>query len=73
MGEHLTYYTSAMKGANVIFDLGRPQSIKKMVYTPHTDGNFIYQGDEYELYYQNGAHGWVVVRSKNGSRGSVGL
>ena len=63
-GEHLTYYTSAMKGANVIFDLGRPQSIKKMVYTPHTDGNFIYQGDEYELYYQNGAHGWVSLGRK---------
>lgn len=60
-GDHLTYYTAALKGTNVIFDLGRPQPIKKMVYTPHTDGNFIYQGDVYELYYQNGTQGWVSL------------
>ncbi len=30
-----------MKGVNVIFDLGRPQLIKKLVYTLHTDGNLM--------------------------------
>lgn len=31
---------------------------------PHTDGNFIYKGEEYELYYQKGIQGWASLGRK---------
>ena len=63
-GDYLTFYWTWMRGANIVFDLGRPQQIKKMVCMPHTDGNFIYKGEEYELYYQKGIQGWVSLGRK---------
>lgn len=38
--------------------------IKKIVYVPRNDENFISMGHEYELFYQNGPDGWVSLGRK---------
>lgn len=54
----LTYYISEEKGGFVIFDLGTDNPIDQIVYMPRNDDNFVRQGDFYELFYNNGKHGW---------------
>lgn len=57
----LTFVTALGKGGSITFDLGRPVVIDRIVYMPRSDDNFIRPGDIYELYYQGGEKGWILL------------
>lgn len=57
-GNILTYYLSQDTNAFIIYDLGKPENIQKLVYVPRNDDNFIRVGYTYKLFYQNGTQGW---------------
>ncbi len=63
-GDYLTYFMSKQKRGYVTLDLSEPQFIKKIVYIPRNDENFVRIGDEYELFYQKGRKGWVSLGRK---------
>lgn len=55
----LTYYQPKEPGAHTVtFDLGSAYRLSRMLFVPHNDGNYIEPGDEYELFYHDGARGW---------------
>ena len=55
----LTYYQPKEPGAHIVtFDLGSAYRLSRMLFVPHNDGNYIEPGDEYELFYHDGARGW---------------
>ena len=60
----LTYFTSPENGGKITFDLGKEVTIDRIVYMPRNDDNFIRIGDVYELYYQAGKKGWVLLGRK---------
>lgn len=47
-------------------DLGRPTELSRVSYLSRNDGNFIVEGNEYELFYWDG--GWKSLGSQTGSR-----
>ena len=58
-GNVLTTYQAKEEGNQVLtFDLGGHYRLGSMLFVPHNDGNYIEVGDEYELFYHNGAEGW---------------
>jgi len=58
-GDVLSYYEAAEEGEQTLsFDLKNEYRIGKVVFIPRNDDNFIYPGDEYELFYQDGINGW---------------
>ena len=63
-GNYLTYFLSDKKGGYAVLDLGQPEWIRKLVYVPRNDENFISIGDIYELFYQDGASGWKSLGRK---------
>lgn len=60
-GDWLTFYYSAGGGDSIVFDLQRPHVIRKLLFVPRNDDNFITPGNRYELFYQNGIEGWVSL------------
>lgn len=60
-GNELTYFLSQEMHGYVIFDLGKQEHIKKLIYIPRNDDNFIHIGDTYELFYQDGIKGWASL------------
>lgn len=46
-----SFYYKEFCGGWAGLDFGKPQKVKKAVYTPRNDINFIYKGDVYELFY----------------------
>ena len=38
--------------------MGELKKIRKIVFNPRNDDNFVWPGDEYELFYNDGAAGW---------------
>lgn len=57
----LTFITSSGKGGSITFDLGSSVVLDRIVYMPRNDDNFIRPSDIYELYYQAGEKGWVLL------------
>ena len=58
-GDVLTTYQAKGAGNRVLtFDLGGHYRLGEMLYVAHNDGNYIEAGDEYELFYHDGAAGW---------------
>lgn len=57
-GDILSYFQAADSSASIIYDLGKPINIGKIVFFPRNDDNFVWPGDEYELFYQDGINGW---------------
>lgn len=58
-GDILSFYQSKeQEGEPIIFDLKKECRIGKIHIVPRNDDNFVRPGDEYELFYQNGASGW---------------
>ncbi len=58
-----TFFEAASNPSWVGLDLGEPRRITKIRYMPRTDGNGIYEGDVYELYYWNGNE-WYSLGKK---------
>jgi hypothetical protein len=51
-GDILTFYdTEPRNGGWTGLDLGEPQTVAKISYFPRNEGNFIYEGHTYELFY----------------------
>lgn len=63
-GNYLSYFRSEDAAGYAVFDLGKPEWIRKLVYVPRNDDNFITPGDVYELFYQNGTEGWISLGRK---------
>lgn len=57
-GNTLTYFQSRDSSASVVFDLGKSTEINKIAFSPRNDDNYVWPGDTYELFYQNGINGW---------------
>lgn len=60
----VSFYRSQQKGQQLIFDLGQSVDIKKIIYIPRNDDNFIHIDDQYELFYQDGVNGWVSLGNR---------
>lgn len=56
--DYLTYY---MKEGTVILPFKSRTLVERIIWTPRNDDNFIKVGDIYELFYQDGANGWVSL------------
>ena len=54
----LTPFRGTKKCNSIIFDLSKETRIGCIDFYPRNDGNFIWPGDIYELYYQDGINGW---------------
>lgn len=54
----LTPFRGGLEYNSIIFDLSKEAKIGCVDFYPRNDGNFIWPGDTYELYYQDGIHGW---------------
>lgn len=63
-GQNLTRYESGREDAPCMLDLKTPKQIGGIIYVPRNDDNYVSPGDYYELFYQNGAKGWVSLGTK---------
>lgn len=57
-GNILTYFQSRDTSVYISYSLGEPTPIGKIVFSPRNDDNYIWPGDTYELFYQDGVNGW---------------
>ena len=57
----LSHYWSQEPDVPVVVDLGRRVPLRGALLTPHNDDNFVRPGETYELFYQDGANGWVSL------------
>ena len=57
----LSYFESADTTCHILFDLGKLASVKKILICPRNDDNYVWPGDEYELFYNEGVQGWVSL------------
>lgn len=63
-GDWVTWFAATYKGSELVQDLGRPHRIEKILLIPQNDDNFVRKDDEYELFFQNGADGWISLGKK---------
>ena len=63
-GSGLTYYSSRDTSISVAYDLRREYHIERIVFYPRNDDNYIWPGDCYELFYQDGIKGWQSLGIK---------
>ena len=57
-GKILTYFNSSDTSCYLAYDMVKPRKIQKIEFYPRTDDNFVWPGDEYELFYNDGTAGW---------------
>jgi len=57
-GNILTYINLQDSSCAIGFDMGKMVSIGKIIFSPRNDDNFVWTGDEYELFYFSGTEGW---------------
>lgn len=57
-GNILSYFASRDTSCYIAFDLGQPTEIKRIIFSPRNDDNYISPGDKYELFYQDGTNAW---------------
>lgn len=66
-GDILSYFSSGDSACFITYDLGRITPIGKLVYSPRNDDNYVWPGDEYELFYQDGINGWKSLGTQTAS------
>ena len=49
---------------SLVYDLGKPTVISKVVFLPRNDDNFVWPGNVYELFYHDGLNGWKSLGTK---------
>ncbi len=70
-GDPLTYYRTGGKQIGFCaIDFGQPMAVSEIAVLPRNDGNFIEEGDLYELDYWNDGH-WISLGKKHGTRSQV--
>ena len=57
-GDPLSFFISSDKSAYLTFHLGKRTNINKIMFVPRNDENFIWPGDQYELFFHTGIDGW---------------
>lgn len=57
-GDILSYFSSRDSACSITYDLGNATPIRKIVLSPRNDDNYVWPGDKYELFYQDGINGW---------------
>lgn len=57
-GDILSYFQARDTSCFITYDLGKMTTIGKVVFSPRNDDNYVWPGDEYELFYQDGVNGW---------------
>lgn len=64
----LTYFQAQEATMPITFKLETASSIGKIVFSPRNDDNYIWPGDDYELFYHDGISGWqsLGVRTASG-------
>ena len=62
--DELSYYLAGHKELSVVLDLGEKRRVSVIEWVPRNDDNFLRHGDEYELLYQDGRHGWKSLGSR---------
>lgn len=67
-GDILSYISTGDSSCFVAYDLGKVTPIRKIVFSPRNDDNYVWPGDEYELFYQDGTNGWqsLGIRTATG-------
>lgn len=63
-GNILTYFQARDTSCYLAYDLGESTLIERIVFSPRNDDNYIWPGDNYELFYQDGINGWRSLGSK---------
>lgn len=63
-GYSLSYFSSSDTTIYVAYDLKKAYDIKKIVFVPRNDDNYISPGDRYVLFYQDGKNGWKFLGDK---------
>ena len=63
-GDWVTWFAATYKGSELVQDLGQPHRIEKILLIPQNDDNFVREGDDYELFFQNGKDGWCSLGRK---------
>ena len=57
-GDILSYFSSKDSACFITYDLGKITPIQIIVFSPRNDDNYVWPGDKYELFYQDGTNGW---------------
>ena len=57
-GDPLTSFISNDSTNYITYDLGKSIKVNKLMFIPRNDGNFIWQGDTYELFYRSNSEKW---------------
>lgn len=57
----LSFFESADTTCYILFDLGKLVSVRKILLCPRNDDNYVWRGDEYELFYNDGIKGWISL------------
>lgn len=67
-GDILSYFSTSDSSCFVAYDLEKVTPIRKIVFSPRNDDNYVWPGDEYELFYQDGTNGWqsLGIRTATG-------
>ncbi|KKB56703.1 discoidin domain-containing protein [Parabacteroides gordonii] len=66
-GNILTYFYSDDTNCSIVFDMGKATTVKKILFSPRNDDNYVWPGDEYELFYQDGINGWKSLGTQTAS------
>lgn len=57
----LSYFESADTTCHILFDLGKLVPVRKILLCPRNDDNYVWPGNEYELFYNDGIKGWISL------------
>ena len=66
-----TCYVSKKDGEQITLDFGHIIRADGLTIIPRTDDNFVHPGDEYELFYHDGARGWKSLGRKKAIGSSI--
>lgn len=61
------YRKTGTVSSPLVFELDRPSRIEKVYYIPRTDDNYVWKGDVYELFYNDGVNGWKSLGTRTAS------
>lgn len=64
----LSYFSSEEKNCFIAYDLGKLIPISKIVFSPRNDDNYVWPGDEYELFYLDGINGLKSLGVKTATK-----
>lgn len=70
-GNILTYFQARDTSSYLAYDLGESMPIERIVFSPRNDDNYIWPGDNYELFYQDGINGWKSLGRKVASERKI--